>query len=64
MIKYAIECVNRGMWGFTSLLKSDGKTLIFDTKEAAQAEVDKINKSNGNINTFTSYYVTEIERES
>lgn len=64
MIKYAIKCVNRGMWGFTSLLKSDGKTITFDTKEAAQAEVDKINKSCGNVNNFTSYFVTEIEKES
>ncbi len=63
MKKYAIKCKNCGMWGFTSLLKSDGKTIVYDTKEEAQREADRINKERGNINNFTSYFVTEIEEE-
>lgn len=61
MKKYAIKCVNRGMWGCTSLLKSDGETIIFDTEKEAQTEVDRINERSGSINNFTSYFVTEIE---
>lgn len=63
MKKYAIKCVNRGMWGCTSLLKSDGETVIYDTKEEAQKEVDRIEESRGPINNFTQYFVMEIEME-
>lgn len=64
MKKYAIKCVNRGMWGgITTLLRSDGKTIIYNTKEEAQREVDRIRESQGNINNFSEYFVTEIEVE-
>lgn len=63
MKKYAIKCINRGMWGCTSLLHSDGKTITYDTKEEAQKEVDRINESRNPINNFTEYFVTEIETD-
>lgn len=59
---YAIKCVNRGMWGCTSLLHSNGKTITFDTKEEAQEEVDRIRKDSGYVNNFTEYFVTEIDK--
>lgn len=62
MKKYAILCVNRGIWGGRrSLLKSDGKVVYFDDKEKAQQKVDSITKSMGNINNFNEYFVTEIK---
>lgn len=64
MKKYAIKCVNHGMWGgITTLLHSDGKTIIYNTKEEAQREVDRIRESQGNISNFSEYFVTEIETE-
>lgn len=64
MKKYAILCVNRGMWGgVRSLMKSDGKVICFDSKEKAQQKVDDINKSMGNVNNFNEYFVKEVETE-
>lgn len=64
MIKYAILCVNRGIWGGRrSLMKRDGKVIYFDDKEKAQQKVDDINKSMGNVNNFNEYFVTEVETE-
>ena len=63
MKKYAIKCINRGMWSCTSLLHSDGKTITYDTREEAQKEVDRINDSRSPINNFTEYFVTEIETD-
>lgn len=64
MKKYAIKCVNRGMWGgIATLLRNNDKTIIYNTKEEAQREVDKIRESRGNINNFSEYFVTEIEVE-
>lgn len=62
--KYAIECKNRGMWGFSSLLKSDEKTVAYDTKEEAQRKVDEIYSKRGSANNFTDYFVVEIEVDS
>lgn len=64
MKKYAIKCVNRGMWGgIATLLRNNDKTIIYNTEEEAQREVDKIRESHGNINNFSEYFVTEIEVE-
>lgn len=64
MKKYAIKCVNRGMWGgIATLLRNNDKTIVYNTKEEAQREVDKIRESRGNINNFSEYFVTEIEVE-
>lgn len=64
MKKYAIKCVNRGMWGgIATLLRNNDKTIIYNTEEEAQREVDKIRESRGNINNFSEYFVTEIEVE-
>lgn len=64
MKKYAIKCVNRGMWGgIATLLRSNDKTIVYNTEEEAQREVDKIKESRGNINSFSEYFVTEIEVE-
>ena len=64
MIKYAILCINRGIWGGRrSLMKRDGKVIYFDDKEKAQQKVDDINKSMGNVNSFNEYFVTEVETE-
>lgn len=64
MKKYAIKCVNRGMWGgIATLLRNNDKTIIYNTEEEAQREVDKIRELHGNINNFSEYFVTEIEVE-
>lgn len=64
MKKYAIKCVNRGMWGgIATLLRNNDKTIVYNTEEEAQREVDKIRESRGNINNFSEYFVTEIEVE-
>lgn len=64
MKKYAIKCVNHGMWGgIATLLRNNDKTIIYNTEEEAQREVDKIRESRGNINNFSEYFVTEIEVE-
>jgi len=64
MKKYAIKCVNRGIWGgIATLLRNNDKTIVYNTKEEAQREVDKIRESRGNINNFSEYFVTEIEVE-
>ena len=64
MKKYAILCVNRGMWGgMRSLMKSDGKVVYYNTKEEAQNKVDEIRDWQGNVNNFNEYFVEEIEIE-
>ena len=64
MKKYAIKCVNRGMWGgIATLLRNNDKTIIYNTEEEARREVDKIRELHGNINNFSEYFVTEIEVE-
>lgn len=64
MEKYAILCVNRGMWGgMRSLMKRDGKVVYFNSKTEAQQKVDKIYKRQGNINNFNDYFVKEIKSE-
>ena len=62
MKKYAILCINRGMWGgMRSLMQRDGKVIYFNSKAEAQQRVDEIRKNQGRVNNFNEYFVKEIE---
>ena len=58
---YGILARNRGMWACETWCKdTDGKTLLFNTKEEAQKVAEEYNDG-CKINCFTQYFVKEYK---
>jgi hypothetical protein len=64
---YNIKCtVSGGVTGYrTSLLKSNGVVKVFETREQAQAEANRLNASMNNAHSVASfsYVVVPVPEE-
>jgi len=61
---YGVLAKNRGMWGFSTWCKKDGKVMTFATKEEAQKVADEYNGNAPKINNFTEYFAVEYGKEN
>ena len=56
---FGIVVTNRGLWGITTWVKRDGKPILHETREEAEAAAERYNKAQGPVNRFNEYYAQE-----